>query len=118
MINVGNNGSLECFLSVECHLTISLDASQSANHSSNLLATYKTVAQVKNGSAVYWTTYSELGDTDKFPIIWAMKTGTDGNDYLALNVTNNTGQNVDVGELDCLQMRANWNLVQLDALAA
>ena len=118
--NYGDNASLETFLSAKVHVTIQIDGNQTAGHSANYLATYETMCHIKNSTTVNQTEYASLGDTAQFPIQWKTITAADGNDYLALVVTNNTGANVTSTEVGngAVQIRSNWNLIAMDSLVA
>ncbi len=116
--NYGDNASLETFLSAKVHVTIQIDGSQTSAHSSNYLATYETICHIKDSTTVNQTEYASLGDTTEFPIQWKTLTASDGNDYLALVVVNNTGGNVTTTEAGngAAQIRSNWNLIAMDSL--
>lgn len=116
--NYGDNASLETFLSAKVHVTIQIDGNQTAAHSSNYLATYETICHIKDSTTINQTEYASLGDTTEFPIQWKTLTASDGNDYLALVVTNNTGGNVTSTEANngAAQIRSNWNLIAMDSL--
>lgn len=118
--NYGDNASLETFLSAKVHVTIQIDGSQTAAHSSNYLATYETICHIKDSTTINQTEYASLGDTTEFPIQWKTITASDGNDYLALVATNNTGGNVTTTEAGngAAQIRSNWNLIAMDSLTA
>jgi hypothetical protein len=105
-INVGNNTGIETFTSMEAHLTVLTDHAGTTNHNGvgNYMATYKTMAQVKNGTALLSTNYAELGDTGVFPIQWAFVT-ISSTSYLCLQVQNKTG--LEYSATDCNNDKVN-----------
>ena len=117
-INVGNNTNIETFTSMEAHLTVLTDHSGTTNHSGvgNYMATYKTMAQVKNGTALLSTNYAELGDTDVFPIQWVFVT-LSSTSYLCLQVRNKTTKEYSATDVNNDKVNIRTHLVAINGKA-